>query len=86
MDTILFLAHTEQDGRLPRAALEALGAARQLAAGTKGQLVLGLFGAATAPAAAQLAGSGAAKALALTSPELAQARYASDAAPAPDFP
>jgi electron transfer flavoprotein alpha subunit len=82
MDTILFLAHTEQDGRLPRAALEALGAARQLAAGTKGQLVLGVFGGATAPAAAQLAGSGAAKALAVTSPELAQARYASDAAAA----
>jgi electron transfer flavoprotein alpha subunit len=82
METILFLAHTEQDGRLPRAALEALGAARQLAAGTKGQLVLGLFGAATAPAAAQLSGSGAAKVLAVTSPDLAQARYASDAAAA----
>ena len=82
MDTILFLAHTEQDGRLPRAALEALGAARQLAAGTKGQLVMGLFGGETAPAAAQLGGSGAAKVLAVTSPDLAQARYASDAAAA----
>ena len=82
MDTILFLAHTEQDGQLPRAALEALGAARQLAVATKGQLVLGLFGAATAPAAAQLGGSGAVKVLAVTSPDLAQARYASDAAAA----
>ena len=82
MDTILFLAHTEQDGQLPRAALEALGAARQLAVATKGQLVLGLFGTATAPAAAQLGGSGAVKVLALTSPDLAQARYASDAAAA----
>ena len=79
METILFLSHTEQDGTLSRASLEALAAARGLADGTKGQLVVGVFGEQTAPAAAQLAGSGAKRALAVTSADLAAARYASDA-------
>ena len=82
METILFLSHTEQDGTLSRASLEALAAARGLADGTKGQLVVGVFGEQTAPAAAQLAGSGAKRALAVTSADLAAARYASDAAAA----
>jgi electron transfer flavoprotein alpha subunit len=82
METILFLSHTEQDGTLPRAGLEALGAARELAEGLGADLVAAVFGATTAPAAAQLAGAGAKRALAATSPELAQARYASDAAAA----
>jgi len=82
METILFLAHAEADGRLPRAALEALTAARALAVGSKGTLVAGVFGANTAPAAAQLGGAGVARALAVTLPELAEARYATDAAAA----
>ncbi|HEX8909413.1 MAG TPA: electron transfer flavoprotein subunit alpha, partial [Anaeromyxobacteraceae bacterium] len=82
MDTILFLSHTEQDGTLSRAALEALTAARALAEGAKGQLILGVFGEQTGGAAAQVAGSGAQRALAVTSPDLAAARYASDAAAA----
>jgi electron transfer flavoprotein alpha subunit len=82
METILFLSHTEQDGTLPKAGLEALGAAKELAAGLGGQLVSGVFGETTAPAAAQLAGSGAKRALAVTGSDFAQARYATDAAAA----
>jgi electron transfer flavoprotein alpha subunit len=82
VETILFLSHTEQDGKLAKAGLEALRAAKDLAAGLGAKLVAGVFGAETAAAAAQLAGSGAAKALAATDAELAAARYASDAAAA----
>ena len=82
METILFLSHTEQDGKLPKAGLEGLSAAKGLAQGLGTTLVAGVFGAETAPAVAQLAGSGAAKALAATDAELAAARYASDAAAA----
>ncbi len=82
MDTILFLSHTEQDGTLPKAGLEALGAAKELAAAVNATLVAGVFGGSTAPAAAQLAGSGAARALAVTGADFADARYASDAAAA----
>jgi electron transfer flavoprotein alpha subunit len=82
MEKILFLSHTEQDGTLPRAALEALGAAVELAAAVKGELAVGVFGEATAPAAAQLAGAGAKQALAVTGPDFGQARYSTDAAAA----
>jgi electron transfer flavoprotein alpha subunit len=82
METILFLSHTEQDGTLPKAGVEALGAAKELADGLGGQLVVAVFGETTAPAAAQLAGSGAKRALAVTGAEFAQARYPTDAAAA----
>ena len=82
MDTILFLSHTEQDGTLPRAGMEALGAAKELAQALKTTLVAGVFGKATQPAAAQLAGSGVARALAVTGPDFTDARYATDAAAA----
>jgi electron transfer flavoprotein alpha subunit len=82
MDTILFLSHTEQDGTLPKAGLEALGAARALAQSLQATLVAGVFGKATQPAASQLAGSGAARALAVTGADFADARYGTDAAAA----
>lgn len=82
MDTILFLSHAEQDGKLPKAGLEALAAAKELAQALEATLVAGVFGAATGAAAAQLAGCGAARALAVTGPDFADARYASDAAAA----
>jgi electron transfer flavoprotein alpha subunit len=82
METILFLSHTDREGRLPKAALEVLGAARALAGALGAPLVTAVFGEATAPAAAQLAGAGAARALAVTGPDFAAARYASDAAAA----
>jgi electron transfer flavoprotein alpha subunit len=76
MDTVLLLSPTEPDGSLPRAALEALSAAQA----TGGAVTVGLFGARTAPAVAQLAGSGVAKVLAAEAEPLGQARYGTDAA------
>ena len=58
METILFLSHTDQDGKLPAAGLESLAAARELAQELKATLVAGLFGREVQPAAAQLAGAG----------------------------
>jgi electron transfer flavoprotein alpha subunit len=78
MDNVLLLTHTEPDGTLPKAALEALSAAR--AAG--GTLSVGLFGASVEKAAAQLAGAGATKVLAVEGAELGEPRYATDAAAA----
>ncbi len=79
--TILLLAFTEQDGTLGKAALEAAGAAKALAAATPNStLVAGIAGASTEKAAAQLGGAGAAKILAVSGPDFSQPRYGSDAA------
>ena len=81
METILFVAHTEADGLLAKPALEALGAAIELAAALPGSsLVVGFYGAQVAPAADQVANCGAARFLGVAAPEFAQARYATDAA------
>jgi electron transfer flavoprotein alpha subunit len=81
METILFVAHTEADGLLARPALEALGAALELAAALPGSsFIVGLYGAEVGPAADQIANCGAAKFLAVSGVEFAQPRYASDAA------
>lgn len=83
METILFLAHVESDGSLPKAALEALAAAQLLAtAQPGGDLVAALVGATTGPAAEQIAGCGAKRFLTVSGPEYGQSRYASDAAAA----
>ncbi len=76
MTTTLLLTPTEPDGTLPRAALEALAAAQA----TGGAVTVGLFGAKTGPAAAQLAGAGVVKVLAAEAEALGQARYGTDAA------
>ena len=81
METILFLSHTEQDGRLPRAGLEALGAAKELSAALGAPLVAGLFGEAVAGAPEELAGA-VSRALAVSGGDFGQARYATDAAAA----
>jgi electron transfer flavoprotein alpha subunit len=81
METILFLAHTEADGSLGKAALEALGAAKTLAGALPGaHLVAGLVGEQIQPAANQVATCGASKFLGVAGPDFAQSRYASDAA------
>jgi electron transfer flavoprotein alpha subunit len=82
METILFLSHTDRDGKLPKAALEALSSAKSLSESLGAPLVAGLFGESTAPAAAQLAGAGASRAFAVTGADFAGARYATDAAAA----
>ena len=81
METILFVAHTEADGLLAKPALEALGAAIELAAALPGSsLVVGFYGAQAAPAANQVANCGASRFLGVAATEFAQARYATDAA------
>ncbi|MBZ5618654.1 MAG: electron transfer flavoprotein subunit alpha [Acidobacteriia bacterium] len=78
MEPILLLVHTEPDGTLAKPALEALAAALAL----QGELTVGLVGAQTEPAANQIAGSGAARFLAVTGEPLAEPRYSTDAAAA----
>jgi len=73
---VLFLAHTENDGSLGKAACEALGAAK----GLGGELVVGLYGAEVQKGADQVAACGAVKFLGVAGPEFATARYGSDAA------
>ncbi len=80
METILFLAHTESDGSLGRASLEALSMAIELNNTLKGTLVAGLFGAQAQPNA--IASCGAKRFLTVTGEEFSSARYATDAAAA----
>ena len=83
METILFLAHTEPDGSLSKAALETLGAAKNIGAGlADSTLLVGLFGENVQPAANAVAGCGAARFLGVSGPDFALSRYASDAAAA----
>ncbi len=78
MDSILLVSHVDPDGALPRAALEALAAARTLGA----PVTAALFGHSVGKAAAALAGTGVAKVLVVEDPALEAARYSTDAAAA----
>jgi len=82
MEKTLFLAHTETDGSLAKAALEALSTAVTLKQTLGASLVVGLAGAAVQPAANQIAGCGADGFLGVTGAEFAASRYATDAAAA----
>ncbi len=84
METILFLAHTEADGSLSKAAREVLASAVALKAALPGaSLSVGLVAAGDAQVAADsIAGCGAAQFLAVTGEDFASARYATDAAAA----
>lgn len=80
METILFLAHTESNGALPRAALEALGAARSVAEALGGsKLIAGLVGVEVQSAANAIADCGADGFLGVSGPDFSPSRYASDA-------
>jgi electron transfer flavoprotein alpha subunit len=79
METILFLAHTEADGSLGKAALEALTSAKALAAGLAGSpLIAGLVGGDVQPAANQIASCGAVKILGVAGADFAHSRYSTD--------
>jgi electron transfer flavoprotein alpha subunit len=78
MDTILLVSHVDPDGSLPKAALEALGAAKALGA----PVDAALFGPSVEKAAAALAGTGIGKVLAAEDAALGAPRYATDAAAA----
>ena len=78
MDTILVLLHTEEDGSLRRASLEAISVARAL----HSTFAVGLVGAQIAIALEQLGDCGASRVLAVEGPAFAQPRYSTDAAAA----
>jgi len=82
-NTILFLAHIDENGKsLPKSAYEVLGAAVELAGQTQATLTVGLIGAEIAAAASAIASCGAVKILGVCGPEFALPRFASDAAAA----
>ncbi|MDQ8153698.1 MAG: electron transfer flavoprotein subunit alpha [Gemmatimonadota bacterium] len=81
MDTILFLAHTESDGTLGRAALETLTGAADLARALPGATFMaGLIGGDVTAAENAISGCGAAKIFTVAGADFAMSRYASDAA------
>ena len=78
-ESILFLAHTEDDGTLSKATLEGLSGALALAGALGAPLTLGLVGADVKAAAAATGGAGAARVLGVEGPAFGAPRYASDA-------
>lgn len=81
MEKILLLAHTQDDGSLPKAAYEALNAALQAAANLdSAALTVGLVGGDVKAAADSLAACGASGILAVSGEDFAASRYASDVA------
>ena len=79
METILFLAHTETDGTLGKAALESLTAAKTLSSSLAGSvLVIGLVGAEVQTAANQIASCGSSRFIGVAGTDFSQARYSSD--------
>ena len=76
---ILLLAHLDESGKeLPKATWEALGAAVELAKQLNASLAIGLIGGDVQAAADSVANSGAQRLLAVTGPDFAQPRFASD--------
>ena len=80
MDNILFVAHTEADGILNKAALEALSYAVELKQASGGTLDVALFGAQIQPGANSIAACGAARFFAVCGEAFGSARFATDAA------
>ncbi|MBL8234963.1 MAG: electron transfer flavoprotein subunit alpha [Bryobacterales bacterium] len=76
METILVLLHTEADGSIAKAGLEAVEAAREF----DGNLVVGIVGSQTAAAAQAVAGAG--RILTVDGEAFSQPRYTTDAAAA----
>ncbi|MCU0227318.1 MAG: electron transfer flavoprotein subunit alpha [Bryobacterales bacterium] len=74
MEPILVLLHTEGDGALHKASLEALSVARALGCAFD----VGLVGGNVNPALAQIAGCGARRVLALDGADFAVSRYSTD--------
>jgi len=81
METVLFLSHTDSQGKLPRIALEALTAARGLSTMLAGStLKIGLVGEEIQSAADAISECSPAAMLGVSGPEFGQSRYATDAA------
>jgi len=79
METILCIVQTEGDGSLAKAALEAVGVAKELAQGLAATFAVGLLGETVQAGADALAGCGASAFYGASGADYAQARYASDA-------
>lgn len=83
MEKLLFLAHAEpSESPLRKQSLEALNAAKQLAESLGTDFCVGLVGDRVQAAADAIASCGAVRFLAVSGPEVAEARYATDAAAA----
>ena len=81
MEKVLLLAHTQDDGSLPKSAYESLNAALTLATDLGGAaLTVGLVGGDVKAAADSLAGCGATGILAVSGEDFAVSRYSSDVA------
>ncbi len=79
MEKILYLAHTDTNGQLPRIALEVLSGAQKLAKDLAGStLAAGLIGGDIKVAADQIAGCGAGKIFGVSGADFNESRYASD--------
>ncbi len=79
---ILTLLHTQDDGSLPKAALETVSAAISLAQETGAELKVGIIGNDAAGAANAISACGASAFLTVSAPEVVSPRYATDAAAA----
>ncbi len=81
METILFLAHSEEDGSISRVALETLSAARDIQSQLAGsKLVVGLLGGTVSTAASLIAQCGAQSFVEVSGPDYLPSRYSSDTA------
>jgi electron transfer flavoprotein alpha subunit len=81
MEKILYLAHTNPEGALPKTSLEGMTAAMQMKDQLAGsQLTVAVVGKDSDQAATALGGCGAEKFLVVTGEDFDQARYATDAA------
>jgi len=79
MEKILLLLHTDENGALPKAALETIGAARSLACSLKESTwTVGIVGEDIQPAANSIAACGAGRFLGVAGEEFGQSRYATD--------
>ena len=82
MDTLLILMHVEKEAGLAKSALEALGAAKDVAEASGAQLTVGLVGESLQAAANHIAGCGATRFLGVEGAEFSHSRYCSDIAAA----
>ena len=82
MDTVLILMHVEKDAAPVKAALEVLGAAKDVAEACGANLAVGLVGEALQVTANQIAGCGASRFVGVEGPEFSHSRYGSDIAAA----
>ena len=79
MEKILFLAHTDLNGLLPKVAFETLSAALQVQKGLAGStLTVGLVGEHVQPAADSIAACSAVKILGVSGADFGTSRYATD--------